>query len=248
MKKVGHLFVVRVIFISILFISVCSIVRAEKQKKVLIFTKTTGFRHSSIPKGVRTVQQLLSREGIRSTHSEDVNLFHQDSLQQFDAVIFLSTTGDLFNDKQKLAFQQFIRSGKGFVGIHAASDTEFNWPWYGRLVGAYFSDHPEVQEAHIEVKDSRHLSTKHLPKVWVHRDEWYNFKDLYKEGLHILLNLDETSYQGGKMGKFHPVAWCQKFEGGRSFYTALGHTDESFDSELFQKHLLGGIRYALNIK
>lgn len=221
-------------------------VHAQAQQSVLIFTKTTGFRHASIPKGVQTVQSLLNEVGIQSVHSEDSKIFHPDSLRAFDAVIFLSTTGDILDDAQKQSFQAYIRSGKGFVGIHAASDTEYNWPWYGGLVGGYFSSHPKVQDAEIEVLEPNHPSTKHLPRIWFHRDEWYDFKDI-KPGLNILMNLDEETYEGGKMGKFHPIAWFQEYEGGRSFYTGLGHTEESFDSELFQKHILGGLRYVLGL-
>lgn len=226
------------------FFSACTLIHA--QKKVLIFSKTAGFRHKSIPKGISTVADLLKQAGIGSLHSEDAAYFCADSLSKFDAVIFLSTTGDIFNDQQKEAFQTFIRAGKGFVGIHAATDTEHNWPWYGQLVGGYFASHPAVQEAKITVLDREHASTKHLPQIWWHKDEWYDFKDI-KPGMHILMNLDERSYKDGKMGKFHPVAWYQDFEGARMFYTALGHTEEAFDSPDFQRHLLGGIQYVLQV-
>jgi len=215
------------------------------QDKVLIFTKTSTFRHASIPKGVEVVRAMLDSVGIASLHSEDPGLFTTENLRGFAAIIFLSTTGDLFDDAQKKAFQEYIRSGRGYVGIHAASDTEHKWPWYGNLVGGYFSGHPHVQEARMEVVDSDHVSTRHLPKVWFHRDEWYDFRELRKEGMHVLMTLDERSYEGGKMGKFHPIAWLRDFEGGRMFYTGLGHTDESFDVADFRKHILGGIRYAI---
>lgn len=220
---------------------------AQKNKNVLIFSKTTGFRHQSIEKGVQTVEKLLNDQHIGTFHSEDESIFNAKNLANYDAILFLSTTGDLFNSQQKEDIQNFIRSGKGFVGIHAASDTEYNWPWYGGLVGGYFASHPAVQEAKIDVLNRKHLSTQHLQKVWFHKDEWYDFKDV-KEGLHILMALDETSYKGGKMGKFHPIAWFQEYDGGRSFYTGLGHTEESFDSELFQKHILGGVQYVLKLK
>lgn len=228
--------------LSCLFFSVS----VQGQPNVLIFTKTTGFRHESIPKGVETVRRLLRTEQIRSVHSEDATYFCADSLAKFQAVIFLSTTGDILNAEQKRAFQTFIRSGKGFVGIHAASDTEFNWPWYGQLVGGYFARHPEVQDAKLEVVDNAHASTQHLPNVWIHRDEWYDFKNV-QPGLHILMTLDEKSYKGGGMGNFHPIAWYREFDGGRTFYTGLGHTNESYDVENFQKHLIGGIKYALGL-
>lgn len=219
---------------------------AQQAKNVLIFSKTTGFRHSSIPKGVRVVTSLLAEQGIKSFHTEDAAFFCLDSLHNYDAVLFLSTTGDIFTAEQKKAFQTFIRAGNGYVGIHAASDTEFNWPWYGQLVGGYFSSHPSVQEAKIDVKNRKHPATQHLQSVWFHKDEWYDFKDV-KNGLNILMTLDEDSYKGGKMGKFHPIAWFQEFDGGRSFYTGLGHTEESFDSTDFQKHIVGGVRYVLKL-
>lgn len=221
----------------------CSSV-TKAQDKVLIFSKTAAFRHESIPKGAATVAEILKNAQITSVHTEDASYFNADSLQQFGAIIFLSTTGDILNKDQKEAFQTFIRSGKGFVGIHASSDTEHNWPWYGGLVGGYFSSHPAVQEAKIDVIETEHISTSHLSKIWWHKDEWYDYKDV-QPGLHILMKLDEESYQGGKMGKFHPIAWFQPYDGGRSFYTGLGHTDESFDVLNFQKHILGGVKYAL---
>lgn len=237
--------------ISLLLFSIAVLTKtdsmAQQDKNVLIFSKTTGFRHSSIPKGVATVKDLLRTEGIKSLHTEDATYFCKDSLAKYDAVLFLSTTGDLFTEEQKLAFQSFIQEGKGYVGIHAASDTEHHWPWYGQLVGGYFSSHPAVQEAKIDVRNLKHKSTAHLQRVWFHKDEWYDFKDV-KKGLNILMTLDETSYKDGKMGKFHPIAWFQEFDGGRSFYTGLGHTDESFDSVNFQKHIVGGVQYVLRLK
>ncbi|MCA5004920.1 ThuA domain-containing protein [Sphingobacterium bovistauri] len=231
----------------LLLVMSISLVFAKKTKSVLIFSKTTGFRHKSIPKGVSVVSKLLKDNQIQFQHTEDAKYFHVDSLKKFDGIIFLNTTGDILDETQKKNFQKFIQSGKGYVGIHAASDTEHNWPWYGALVGGYFNSHPAVQDATINVINRTHPSTSHLQKTWIHRDEWYDFKDV-KPGLNILMNLDETSYKGGKMGKFHPIAWFQEFDGGRSFYTGLGHTDESYDSESFQKHIIGGVKYALNLK
>lgn len=216
------------------------------QKKVLIFSKTTGFRHESIPKGVKTVTQLLEAEQIKTVHTENAAYFCSDSLAKFDAVLFLSTTGDIFNAEQKSAFQSFIRSGKGFIGVHAATDTEHNWPWYGQLVGGYFASHPAVQNAKIDVVDNKHPATAQLPAVWWHKDEWYDFKNV-QPGLHILMTLDEKSYADGKMGKFHPIAWFQTFDGGRMFYTGLGHTDAAYDVAAFQQHIVGGVKYVLQV-
>ncbi|UIR57737.1 ThuA domain-containing protein [Sphingobacterium sp. SRCM116780] len=232
--------------IIFLLLVLCTI-QGYAQHRILIFSKTTGFRHASIEHGTEVIKALASSANIASDHTEDSRLFTDSTLSKYDAVVFLSTTGDILNENEKTSFVRFIQSGNGFVGIHAASDTEYNWPWYGQLVGGYFASHPAVQDAKIQVKNRKHLSTKHLPQVWFHRDEWYNYKSV-KKGLHVLMNLDETSYKDGKMGKFHPIAWYQDFDGGRSFYTGLGHTSESFDEENFQKHILGGILYAIKKK
>jgi len=213
---------------------------AIAQKRVLIFSKTQGFRHGSIEKGAQVLKQLLDKEKIASDHSEDASLFTDQGLKKYDAVIFLSTTGNILDETQQEAFVRYIQSGKGFAGIHAATDTEFDWPWYNGLVGAYFTSHPAVQNAKIAIVDRKHIATKHLDPVWWHKDEWYNFKDV-KEGLHVLMNLDEKSYHGGKMGDHHPISWSQNYDGGKVFYTGLGHTEESYDEPAFQKHLIGGI-------
>ena len=214
------------------------------QKKVLLFTKTAGFRHDNIEEGVKIIQHLFADQGILTYHTEAAEVFLADSISTFDAVVFFSTTGTIFNTQEKQAFQRYLLSGKGFMGIHAATDTEHQWDWYGDLVGGYFASHPEVQTAEIHVKDRSHPSTRHLQEVWTHRDEWYDFRDL-RDGLHILMEVNEESYQNGKMGQFHPVAWCQEFQGIPMFYTALGHTRASLFDPDFQKHLIGGIRYVL---
>lgn len=218
-----------------------------QQKKVLIFTKTTGFRHDNIPKGVAVMKKLFAEANITASHTEDANVFLADSLANFQAVIFFSTSGTILDNVQKAVFQKFIESGKGFMGIHAAADTEYEWPWYAQLVGAYFSSHPPVQEAKIDVVNRKHPATKHLQKIWMHKDEWYDFKDV-KPGINVLMLLDETSYKNGRMGKFHPIAWFQEFKNYRMFYTGLGHTKESFDEANFQKHILGGLKYVMKLQ
>ncbi|CAM3674017.1 ThuA domain-containing protein [Sphingobacterium prati] len=223
-----------------LFVFFAATMTISAQKKVLIFSKTQGFRHSSIEKGAQVLKRLLDNEKISSDHSEDAALFTDQVLKKYDAIIFLSTTGNILDETQQDAFVRYIQSGKGFVGIHAATDTEFEWPWYNGLVGAYFSSHPAVQKAKLDVIDRKHAATKHLDPIWWHKDEWYNFKDV-KEGLHVLMNLDEKSYNGGKMGDHHPISWSQNYDGGKVFYTGLGHTEESYDEPEFQKHLIGGI-------
>ncbi|MCL7988273.1 ThuA domain-containing protein [Sphingobacterium sp. lm-10] len=228
----------------LVFVSAISTSIAQDVPRVLVFSKTTGFRHDSIEKGAEAIQQLGQQHGFAVTHSEDSDVFTDDQLKQYQAVLFLSTTGDILNADQKNAFVRFIQGGKGFVGIHAASDTEYSWPWYGKMVGGYFESHPEVQHADVHVQDHVHPATAHLPEIWHHKDEWYDFKSMNPD-VNILMTIDENSYQGGKMGSFHPVSWYHKYDGGRAFYTALGHTKEAYEEAEFLQHILGGISYAI---
>lgn len=212
--------------------------------KLLVFTKTEGFRHASIPDGVAALKLLASEKGWHIDHRERASIFTSDSLETYQAIIFLNTTGDILNEAQQKAFEGFIGNGGGFAGIHAASDTEYEWPWYGELVGAYFESHPQIQEARIEVTNPNHPSTDMLPAEWIRTDEWYNFRDISSE-IKVLMQLDESSYQGGNNGEYHPIAWYQEYSGGRMFYTACGHTSESYSEDLFLKHLAGGITYVI---
>lgn len=212
---------------------------------VLIFTKTEGFRHSSIPRGVAALQSLANDRPFRTHHTEDADNFHPDSLENFDGVIFLNTTGNILDAQQQQALMKFIQQGGGFMGIHAAADTEYNWAWYGRMIGAYFDGHPPVQEATLQVRDKSHPATSFLPSRWVRTDEWYNFKNI-RPGIRVLITIDESTYRGGTNGQNHPVAWYREFEGGRMFYTALGHTADSYADSLFRKHLWGGLKYILD--
>ncbi len=212
--------------------------------RVLVFSKTAGFRHDSIPNGIQAIQSLGTANNFAVDATEDAAVFNTANLAQYQAVIFLSTTGDVLNATQQTAFEQYIRSGRGFVGIHAASDTEYSWPWYGSLVGAYFSNHPAIQQATTEVADRAHPSSAPLPKQWVRTDEWYSFQTNPRGTVHVLATLDEATYSGGTMGFDHPLAWCQNYDGGRSWYTGAGHTQASFTESAFLSHMLGGIRWA----
>jgi cytochrome c len=211
---------------------------------VLVFSKTAGFRHDSIPTGVDRIRQLGAANRFRVEATEDATAFRANNLRQYEAVVFLSTTGDVLNAAQQRAFENYIQDGGGFVGIHAAADTEYDWPFYGRLVGAYFKSHPAIQQATIKVADRDHPSTSHLPERWVRTDEWYDYQTNPRGDVHVLATLDETTYQGANFGPDHPIAWCHPFEGGRSWYTGGGHTRESFGEPAFQQHILGGIRWA----
>lgn len=217
----------------------------ENSDTILIFSKTEGFRHQSIEEGAKEIKELASENNLEVLHSENAAYFQPDSLAKFEAILFLNTTGDILNEQQQEAFKQFIQNGGGFVGIHAASDTEYDWSWYGQMVGAYFQSHPEIQEATITVVDHEHPSTSFLPDKWVRTDEWYNFRDINPD-INVLMNLEESTYEGGENGKDHPIAWYHEYDGGRIFYTAGGHTSESYSDSLFKKHILGGIQYVLD--
>jgi hypothetical protein len=216
----------------------------HQNDKVLVFTKTTGYRHESIETGVETIAQLGKQNNFEVIHSDDANVFTEENLSQYKLVIFLSTTGDILNDGQQKAFEFFIKNGGNFMGIHAAADTEYDWPWYGKLVGAFFLNHPDKSNAEIIKVDDAHQSCKHLPERWLRYDEWYNYKSISPD-INVVLELDESTYKGGENGPNHPIAWYHDYEGSRSFYTGMGHTKESYAEPDFKKHLLGGILYCL---
>ena len=217
---------------------------ADPRFTVLVFSKTVGFRHDSIAQGIAAVAALGAEHGFAVDGTEDAAYFTDAGLARYRAVVFLNTTGEILNPSQKAAFERYIASGGGFVGIHSASDTEYHWPWYGRLVGTWFASHPQIQRATIRIGDAGHPSTKSLPAKWERTDEWYNFRTNPRSAVHVLATVDEASYSGGAMGADHPIAWCQTIGSGRSWYTAMGHTAESYAEPLFRLHLLGGIESA----
>lgn len=244
MKNKSNLLRIAFLFIALgIEGAVLASVNPPKQVKILVFFETKGFYHSSIPVAVAALQKLGQSNNMLVDTTSESATFLQPDLQKYGAIVFMSTTGDVFNEAEQDAFKKYINNGGGFVGIHAATDTEYGWPWYNQLVGGYFKSHPRQQEAVLNVVDGNHKSTKHLPAQWKRFDEWYNFKDMQR-GLHILINIDEKSYEGGEMGASHPMAWYHKFDGGKAFYTELGHTNESFSDPLFLFHILGGIQYA----
>ena len=215
-----------------------------KKEKILVFSKTTEYRHASIEVGLMAIKELGKSNGFVVDATEDASYFTEDSLKKYGAVIFLNTTGDILDYVQQADFERYIQAGGGFVGIHAAADTEYDWPWYNQLAGAYFESHPKIQEAAIRTIDKSHMSTTFLEESWEKEDEWYNFKNI-NEDINVLLEIDESTYQGGTNGEHHPISWYHEFDGGRAFYTAMGHTNETYKDPNFLDHLLGGIRYAL---
>jgi type 1 glutamine amidotransferase len=210
---------------------------------VLVFSRTEGFRHDSIPAGISAIRQQAQQRGFSVDSSEDAAAFTDDSLLRYKTVVFLSTTGDVLNAAQQAAFERFIRRGGGFVGVHSAADTEYDWPFYGGLIGAYFAGHPDIQSATVQIEDTGHPITASLPRPWIRRDEWYNFRRNPRGNVSVLATLDERTYSGGTMSPDHPIMWLQTYEGGRAWYTAGGHTSESFSETPFVEHLGKAIQW-----
>lgn len=217
----------------------------EPVPRVLVYTQTSGFRHSSIDAGVGAIKAIGGTD-FHVEHTEDPAWFDGERLEPFDAVIFLNTTQDILNDEQQAAFLDWYRDGGGWVGIHAAADTEYDWPWYGGLLGgAWFKSHPKVQSADVIVEDGFHPAMRHLPVIWTCEDEWYDYRTSPRGRVHVLARLDHDSYEGEQMEGDHPIAWCQVVDGGAAFYTGRGHTDESFMEPAFREHLRQGILWVV---
>lgn len=217
-------------------------------QRILVFSKTAGFRHSSIDPAVAALAARAARARVGFDATEDSRAFTLANLTRYDAVVFLSTTGDVLDAAQQAALESYVRAGGGFAGIHSASDTEYDWPWYGALVGAYFAAHPPgTPTATLLVVEPDHPATAGLPSTWIRTDEWYDLRDV-QAGLSVLLAIDERTYKTREQNPAptpRPIAWYRRFEGGRSFYTALGHTDASWSEPLFLEHVWGGITWAM---
>ncbi len=231
--------IIAILIICLLFYS-CS----KKQETVLIFSKTEAFRHNSIEEGILSIKQLLEAKSIHVVTTENAAYFIEDSLKQYAAIIFLNTTGDVLNSNQQADFERYIQAGGGFVGIHSATDTEYHWHWYNQLVGAYFDGHPAIQDATLKCIAKEDPCCKNLPTSWSFNEEWYNFKSINPD-IEVLVEIDESTYEGGRNGDKHPMVWKHHFDGGRSFYTALGHKEETFSNPLFQQQILAGIDFAI---
>ncbi|MET0411266.1 MAG: ThuA domain-containing protein [Polyangiaceae bacterium] len=221
---------------------------ARTLSNVLVFSRTTGFRHDSIPAGISAIQSLGQANGFSVQQTEDAAQFNDQALAAFQVVVFMSTTADVLDAGQQAAFERYIAAGNGWVGVHSAADTEYDWPWYGGLLGgdAWFLIHPAIQTAELQVEQAEHPSTAHLPASFMLQDEWYNYRSNPRPEVNVLLRLNEASYQVGEgaMGADHPIAWYHEYAGGRAWYTGLGHRIELYSDPQFVEHLLGGIRWA----
>ncbi len=220
--------------------------------RVLVFSKTTLYRHASITNGVAAIRELGSEHGFAVDATEDSGVFTVENLRRYQSVVFLSTSGDVLDEPQQEAFRAYLNGGGGLAGIHAAVAgkvaTEGLWPWYVETFCTEFDNHKAIEKATVVIEDRTNASTAHLPDNWSRRDEWYNFSASPRGRVHVLARLDESTFHGGTMGADHPVAWCRRVGAGRLWYTALGHTEESYREPLFLQHLLGGIEIAAGAK
>ncbi|MCB9597996.1 MAG: ThuA domain-containing protein [Sandaracinaceae bacterium] len=214
------------------------------QLRVLVFSRTTAFRHDSITDGVAALRALATDRGWVLDATEDATRISASGLAEVDALVFLSTTGDPLDAAQEAALEAYVRGGGGWVGVHAAADCEYDWPFYGELVGAWFARHPAIQPATLRVEDRGHPATAHLDPTWMRTDEWYDFRSNPRVDVRVLMTIDEATYDGGGMGDDHPMTWAHDVGAGRSFYTALGHTAESYAEPAFRALLGGAIEWA----
>lgn len=214
--------------------------------RLLIYSRTTAYRHASIPTGVAALRELAAGSGCSADATEDPAAFEQD-LSGYAAIVFLSTSGDVLTPAGRAALRAHRSAGGGFMGVHAAACTEYDWPYYGELLGARFARHPAYQPGRLTVEDHAHPATEHLASTWEFTDEWYDFRASPRGAVRVLASADESSYEGGGMGGDHPLVWCHEHEGGPMFYTALGHADEAYADPAFRAHIEGGLRYVTGL-
>ncbi len=225
-----------------------------EQFNALLITKTDGWHHEAINEGVDAMRALAKKHHFNLTWEENVGKeINDESLKKYDVVVFMLTTGNVLNDEQQAAMERFIQSGKGYVGIHSASDTEYEWEWYTQLVGHMFHIHPVIQTAELSVVDRKFPGVDRMPEKFLWTEEWYEYGPATVKGLNYILTVDEKTYDpnvrwgekvGKGMGKFHPIAWYHEYDGGRSFYTGLGHIPALYSDTLLMEHIYGGLYWA----
>lgn len=247
----------RITILLFLALFVSTLATAQKKEPkfkdpmhILVFSKTAGFRHASISSGLKMLYDQSKKENWVITATEDASILREDVLDKMDVVVFLNPTGDAICAKGQEDFEQFMNQGKGFVGIHAAADCEYEWPFFGNLVGAYFRTHPPAQKATVIFEDFNHPAMEPFKgkKTYTTVDEWYSFKENPRENVNVLASLDENSVKRAKnddwkMGD-HPLIWWNDNDNIRSFYTVFGHTHEAFEDKLIEEHIVNAINWA----
>ncbi|MDB4583580.1 ThuA domain-containing protein [Draconibacterium sp.] len=222
----------------------------EEPINILVFSKTSGFRHASISSGLKMLYDNSRKQNWIITATEDASLLRDEFLARFDVAVFLNPTGDAICDMGQEAFEKFMKKGKGFVGIHAASDCEYEWPYYGNLVGAYFLTHPPAQKATVIFENYDHPAMKPFEgmKTYTTVDEWYSFKKNPRPNVNVLARLDENTIKKSNNDTWkmddHPLIWWNDKDGIRSFYTVFGHTHEAFQDELVIEHIKNAINWS----
>jgi uncharacterized protein len=226
--------------------------RAQTQFNVLVVAVPEKYHRDCLPVARESFEKMALHHQFGLTWSTDPAVLDGD-LKKFAAVVFLNTPSEALNATQRQHFQDYIHAGGGFVGVHMGIATKREWPWYEQLVGRSFRIHPYVQTAVLQITDRNFPATMPLPDRWIWTDEWYEFDPPLAPDLHVVMIVDESTYDPTKiwegqkatgMGAFHPIAWYHVFEGGRSFVTALGHMPELYRDQMFLDHLYGGIYWA----
>ena len=230
------------------FLGFIQLAQGQDPIKVLAFSQVEPgiYHHLSNLNGIALIEQLGKKQGWEVDVTHDPGSFNKTRLAQYDVVAFINSTGNILNKEQEAAFEEFFRAGGGYVGTHSAADTEHTWEWYGKMVGGYFKSHPEVdQVAMTTVENADHPANKHMGVSGEVLEEWYDYTANVrgKPGFTVLLTVDESTYEGGITGEDHPIAWTHNFEGGRAFYTGLGHHFQK-DHPFLSEHLIGGIEWA----
>jgi uncharacterized protein len=250
MKNIKTFLVLIVIHV---FLFTTSVAQEKKQFNALLVTKTAGWHHESINEGVTAIKELATRNFFNVQWHQEGTAVTDKYLENFQVIIFLNTTGDIFKEDEQKAIEKFIKAGKGFVGIHSASDTEYGWDWYTKLVGRMFKIHPAIQTAKLRLTENKFSGLDQFTDGQFWTDEWYEFSPETTTDLKYILAVDESSYnakvqwgekKGEGMGSFHPVAWYHDYDGGRSFYTALGHMPAVYSEPAFLNHIYAGIYWA----
>jgi hypothetical protein len=219
--------------------------------KVLYLTQSVGYKHEVLPLSEQILTDLGKRTGgFEVTVSQDASRINAETLKPYSAVVFY-TTGELpMSEAQKADLMAFVKGGKGFVGVHSATDTFYKWAEYGEMIGGYFDEHPWNTTVTMKVETHATPMTRHLGKTWTIADEIYQFKNYSRADKHVLLSLVTSSVdlkvKGVKRtdGDF-ANAWHRDWGKGRVFYTALGHRPEVWQDKDFQQHLVGGIQWAM---
>jgi type 1 glutamine amidotransferase len=242
-----------IVSLGLLFFIVLSSGIAQNQFEVLVYAHFDTYHKDATHSALNSFKTMALKHHFGLTWTQDTSIFTSEKLKNYAAVVFLNANGNTFNDEQREAFKQYINNGGGFVGLHAASITNQKWLWYDQLVGRLFTGHPRIQSGVLQVVDMHFPATFHLPGNWIWTDEWYNFGEAKSDDLQTLLKVDESTYnpkgewRGEEikvMGDFHPVAWYQEFDGGRSFYSGLGHKPELYNDLLHLDFIYGGIYWA----